>query len=81
MFLLTTNYSVVKVWDFGMGKLIQTRVYSVAITAVVLNPTEQLFFSGGIDGRIFVNKLEIGPVDDDPVFAAEDQAVVLKGHK
>lgn len=64
-----------------MGKLIQTRVYSVAITAVVLNPTEQLCFSGGIDGRIFVNKLEIGLVDDDPVFAAEDQAVVLKGHK
>lgn len=64
-----------------MEKLLQTQVYPIAITALVLSPTEQLFFSGSIDGRIFVNQLEIGLVDDDPLFAVEDQAVVLKGHK
>ncbi|XP_024171419.1 protein ROOT INITIATION DEFECTIVE 3 [Rosa chinensis] len=69
-----------KVWDLGLGKLLQTQVYPISITALILNPTEQLFFSGSVDGRIFVNQLEIGLVDEDPLFAVEDQAVVLKGH-
>lgn len=58
----------------------QTQVYPLAISAVVLHPTEQLFFSGSIDGRIFVNKLEIGLVENS-LAAAEDQKAVIKGHK
>ncbi|XP_050377623.1 protein ROOT INITIATION DEFECTIVE 3-like [Argentina anserina] len=70
-----------KVRDIGLGTLLQTQIYPTAITALVLNPTEQLFYSGSIDGRIFVNQLEIGLVENDPLFPSEDQAVVLKGHK
>ncbi|KAL6175026.1 hypothetical protein ACLB2K_051669 [Fragaria x ananassa] len=70
-----------KVWDLSLGTLLHTQVYPISITALVLSPTEQLFFSGGIDGRIFVNQLEIGLVDDDTLLVVEDQAVVLKGHK
>ncbi|VVA21756.1 PREDICTED: WD [Prunus dulcis] len=69
-----------KVWDLVLGKLMQTQVYPLAITAVVLHPAEQLFFSGSIDGRIFVNKLEIGLVENS-LAAAEDKKSVIKGHK
>jgi pre-rRNA-processing protein IPI3 len=55
-------------------------VYPLAITAIVLHPEEQLLFCGSVDGSIFVNKLDIGLLED-PFFIAEAQPVVLKGHK
>lgn len=36
-------------------------------------------FCGSVDGRIFVNRLDIGLLED-PFFVAEDQPVVLKEH-
>ncbi|XP_059444284.1 protein ROOT INITIATION DEFECTIVE 3-like isoform X1 [Corylus avellana] len=68
-----------KVWDFVSGRLIQTQVYPVAITAIVLDPGEQLLFCGSVDGRIFVNRLDIGLLED-PFFVAQAQSVVLKEH-
>ncbi|KAB2609142.1 protein ROOT INITIATION DEFECTIVE 3-like [Pyrus ussuriensis x Pyrus communis] len=68
-----------KVWDLVLGNLMHTQVYPPGITAVTLHSTKQLIFSGSIDGRIFVNKLEIGLVEDYLV-GAEDQSPVLKGH-
>ncbi|KAM1080565.1 hypothetical protein ACFX13_015484 [Malus domestica] len=68
-----------KVWDLVLGNLMHTLVYPPGITAVALHPKKQLIFSGSIDGRIFVNKLEIGLVEDYLV-GAEDQSPVLKGH-
>lgn len=46
----------------------------------MLHPEEEILFCGCVDGRIFVNKLDIGLLEDS-LFVAEDQAVVLKGHK
>ncbi|KAG2678577.1 hypothetical protein I3760_11G008900 [Carya illinoinensis] len=68
-----------KVWDFVTGRLIQTQVYPLGVTASVLHPEEEILFCGCVDGRIFVNKLDIGLLEDS-LFVAEDQAVVLKGH-
>ncbi|GMY15092.1 protein ROOT INITIATION DEFECTIVE 3-like [Fagus crenata] len=68
-----------KVWDFVSGRLIQTQVYPLAIAAIVLHPEEQLLFCGSVDGSIFVNRLDIGLLED-PFFIAEAQPVVLKGH-
>ncbi|XP_017972462.1 PREDICTED: protein ROOT INITIATION DEFECTIVE 3 [Theobroma cacao] len=68
-----------KVWDLVSGRLLQTQVYSTSITAITLHPVEQLLFSGSVDGKIFVNVLDLGPVED-PLVTTEDQAFVLKGH-
>ncbi|TQE09866.1 hypothetical protein C1H46_004444 [Malus baccata] len=68
-----------KVWDLVLGNLMHTQVYPLGITAVALHPTKQLIFSGSIDGSIFVNKLEIGLVEDYLV-GAEDHSPVLKEH-
>lgn len=48
--------------------------------AIVLHPTEKLLFCGSQDGRIFMNKFDIGLVSN-PLHIAEDEQVVLKGHK
>lgn len=56
--------------DLVLGKITRTVVYSLAITAVVLHPAEQLFFCGSVDGRIFINNLDF-----------DDQVVELQGHK
>lgn len=69
-----------KVWDLISGSVIQTRAYSESITAMTVDPVGQLLFSGSMDGRIFVNELEIGAMEDS-LIPAEDQAVMLKGHK
>ena len=45
------------------------------MTAVVLDPAEKMLFCGSADGRIFVNTLDIGLVEE----AAEP--MVLKGHE
>ncbi|KAF3436857.1 hypothetical protein FNV43_RR19610 [Rhamnella rubrinervis] len=69
-----------KVSDLVLGRVIHTQVYPVAITATVLHPTEKFLFCGSQDGRIFRNKFDIGLIDN-PFYVAEDQQVVLKGHK
>ncbi|GAV56525.1 WD40 domain-containing protein, partial [Cephalotus follicularis] len=79
IFISSSLDGTCKVWDLVSGKLIQTQVYPVAITAIVLHPLEQLLLAGSIDGRIFVNVLNIGLVED-PFLVAEDKPVVLKGH-
>ena len=63
-----------------LGRVLQTVVYPVGITAIVLHPAEELVFCGSIDGRIFVNKLDIGLMED-PFSLSQDQPVVLQGHK
>ncbi|XVE56609.1 hypothetical protein DITRI_Ditri04bG0024700 [Diplodiscus trichospermus] len=68
-----------KVWDLVSGRLLQTQVYSTSITAVALQPVKQLLFSGSVDGKIFINELDLSPVED-PLVTNEDQASVLKGH-
>ncbi|XP_038686277.1 protein ROOT INITIATION DEFECTIVE 3-like [Tripterygium wilfordii] len=68
-----------KAWDLVSGRLIQSLSYPQAITSILLHPVEQLLFTGSVDGRIFVNSLNIGLVEDDFV-VADEQAAVLKGH-
>ncbi|XWS51389.1 hypothetical protein CRYUN_Cryun12cG0172400 [Craigia yunnanensis] len=68
-----------KVWDLVSGRLLQTQVYPTSITAITLHPVEQLLFSGSVDGKLFVNVLDLRPVED-PLVTTEDQAFVLKGH-
>ncbi|XP_042951073.1 protein ROOT INITIATION DEFECTIVE 3-like isoform X3 [Carya illinoinensis] len=36
-----------KVWDFVTGRLIQTQVYPLGVTASVLHPEEEILFCGG----------------------------------
>ncbi|KAM3751965.1 hypothetical protein ACB098_04G152200 [Castanea mollissima] len=68
-----------KVWDFVSGRLIQTQVYPLAITAIALHPEEQFLFCGSVDGRIFVSKLDVGLLEEQFV-VAEAQPIVLNGH-
>ncbi|WKA07929.1 hypothetical protein VitviT2T_025699 [Vitis vinifera] len=68
-----------KVWDLIRGRLLRTRVFPTAITAIVLDPGEQLLFSGSADGRIFVSMLDTGLVVD-PFKVPEDRPIVLNGH-
>lgn len=80
-FLTISNlFHVFQVSDLVLGRVIHTQVYPVAITAIVLHPTEKFLFRGSQDGRIFRNKFDIGLIDS-PFYIAEDQQVVLKGHK
>ncbi|CAL5381392.1 unnamed protein product [Camellia sinensis] len=38
-----------QVWDLVTGRLLQTQVFPLPITAIVVDPTEMKLFSGGID--------------------------------
>ncbi|XP_058093965.1 protein ROOT INITIATION DEFECTIVE 3-like isoform X2 [Magnolia sinica] len=69
-----------KVWDLAIGRLLQTHTFSLAVTAIVLDPTEQFLFCGSADGRIFVNALDIG-LQENPPIVSEDHSTVLSGHK
>ncbi|KAA8542138.1 hypothetical protein F0562_023290 [Nyssa sinensis] len=69
-----------KVWNVVTGKLFQTRAFPQPITAVVLDQSESLLFCGSADGRIFVNTLNLGMLED-PFDVSEDQPIVLSGHK
>ncbi|KAJ4972973.1 hypothetical protein NE237_006147 [Protea cynaroides] len=68
-----------KVWDLVSGTMLQSRAFPLAVTAVVLDPGQQLF-SGSADGRIFVDLLDIG-LGEDPATDYEDHMMVLSGHK
>lgn len=69
-----------KVWDLVSGKLLQTRAFKQPITAIVLDPAENMLFSGSADGRIFMSIFDVGLVEDSSV-VSEDEQMVLKGHK
>ena len=62
------------------GTLLQKHVFSTAVTAIVLDPGEQLIFSGCEDGSIYVHALDIGMQEIPPV-VADDESKVLSGHK
>ncbi|KDP30939.1 hypothetical protein JCGZ_11315 [Jatropha curcas] len=79
-FISSSFDATCKAWDLVSGTLVQTQDYPVGITTIALHPTEQFLFAGSIDGRIFVSVLNIELVDD-PFVVAEDQLVVLEGHK
>ncbi|XP_057971225.1 protein ROOT INITIATION DEFECTIVE 3-like isoform X2 [Malania oleifera] len=79
VFISSSLDGTCKIWDLVTGRPLQTQVYPQAITAIVIDPGEQLLFSGSSDGRIFVNKLDIG-LAGDPFTVAEDQSTVLNGH-
>lgn len=76
-----SNYILyLQVWDLISGTLQQTRSFYIPITAIVLDPAEQLLFSGTADGSIFVNTFEVGMLDHtfvDP----DDKQIKLHGHK
>ncbi|KAJ8752635.1 hypothetical protein K2173_005524 [Erythroxylum novogranatense] len=79
MFISSSLDCTCKAWGLISGSPIQTQEYSIGITAIVLDPTEEHLFSGSIDGTIFINVLHIG-LEEDPSIFAEDQPVELKGH-
>ncbi|XP_059638861.1 protein ROOT INITIATION DEFECTIVE 3-like [Cornus florida] len=80
VFLSSSLDGTCKVWDLVTGTLLGTRAFSHPITAIVLDPLEKILFSGSEDGRIFVNALDIGGVED-PFDVSENQPIVLNGHK
>ncbi|KAF8399922.1 hypothetical protein HHK36_015792 [Tetracentron sinense] len=69
-----------KVWDLISGRLLRSHAFSQAITAIALDPGEQLLFSGSADGKIFANALDIG-LEENPSAVSEDLQMVLTGHK
>ncbi|KAJ8752010.1 hypothetical protein K2173_001036 [Erythroxylum novogranatense] len=79
LYCLVDHVSSITAWGLISGSPIQTQEYSIGITAIVLDPTEEHLFSGSIDGTIFINVLHIG-LEEDPFIFAEDQPVELKGH-
>lgn len=58
----------------------QTQAFPLAVTAIVLDPGEQILFSGSADGRIFINMLDIG-LEEFSAVVSEDHMMVLSGHK
>ncbi|KAJ0049020.1 hypothetical protein Pint_15698 [Pistacia integerrima] len=81
IFVSSSLDATCKVWDLISGRLIQTQVYPVGLTAILVDPVDLLMFVGSVDGRIFVNRLEIGIVLEDPIIVAEDRTSgMLKGH-
>ncbi|KAL9326603.1 hypothetical protein ACSQ67_007248 [Phaseolus vulgaris] len=68
-----------KVWDFISGEHMQTKVYSLAITAIALHQRESLLFCGTEKGTIFVEKLDFGRAEG-PFIGTEVQPLELKGH-
>ncbi|XP_019708352.1 protein ROOT INITIATION DEFECTIVE 3 isoform X2 [Elaeis guineensis] len=74
------NVYIWEVWDLILGRVLQTHVFSGAVTAMVVDPGEQLLFSGNEDGRIHVTELNIG-LQENPTVVSEDDSGVLCGHK
>ncbi|XVF11549.1 hypothetical protein REPUB_Repub08aG0037400 [Reevesia pubescens] len=79
IFISSSLDGTCKVWDLVSGRLLQNQVYPTSITAITLHPVELLLFSGSVDGKIFINVLDLGPVEE-PLVTTEDQAFVLEGH-
>lgn len=69
-----------KVWSLAHGTLLQTFAFSTQINAIILDPGEQLLFTGSTDGTIFVSQFEIG-LQDTAAIVTEDQSSRLTGHR
>jgi pre-rRNA-processing protein IPI3 len=69
-----------KVWSLGHGTLLQTFAFSTQINAIILDPGEQVLFTGSTDGTIFVSQFEIG-LQDTTAVVTEDQSSRLTGHR
>ncbi|CAN0905937.1 Protein ROOT INITIATION DEFECTIVE 3 [Linum grandiflorum] len=81
LFISASLDATCKVWELVSGRLIQTREYPTGIAAATLHPTEPLLFTGSsLDGRIFVNILHLGLIDE-PIAGIQEEMRVLKGHK
>ncbi|CAK7336679.1 unnamed protein product [Dovyalis caffra] len=78
-FISSSLDATCKAWDLVSGRLIQTQEYPLGITAIIINPAEQLLFAGSMDGRIFVSVLDIG-LPEHPFAVAREEPVALKGH-
>lgn len=61
------------------GMIRGTQAHIEGITAIVLHPTEQVLFSGIVDGQIFASRLEFG--FDNCINIKENQLLAPKGHK
>ncbi|ONK77748.1 uncharacterized protein A4U43_C02F10130 [Asparagus officinalis] len=68
------------VWDLVSGRLLQNHVFSDAITAIAIDPGEQLLFAGREDGKIYVNALDLG-LQENQITISEDESGVLFGHE
>ncbi|XP_022137408.1 protein ROOT INITIATION DEFECTIVE 3-like isoform X2 [Momordica charantia] len=68
-----------KFWDLISGMIMGSQAHTEGITAIVLHPTEQLLFSGSVDGQIFASKLEFGV--DNCIAMKDNQLLAPKGHK
>ncbi|XP_031738866.1 protein ROOT INITIATION DEFECTIVE 3 [Cucumis sativus] len=68
-----------KFWDLMSGMIRGTQAHIEGITAIVLHPTEQVLFSGTVDGQIFASRLEFG--FDNCITIRENQILAPKGHK
>ncbi|PSR89544.1 Protein ROOT INITIATION DEFECTIVE like [Actinidia chinensis var. chinensis] len=79
VFMSSSLDGTCKVWDLVTGRLLQTQVFPLPMTAIVLDPAEKMLFCGSADGRIFVNTLDIGLVEAASI-VSEDEPMVLKGH-
>ncbi|KAE9610131.1 putative transcription factor WD40-like family [Lupinus albus] len=66
-----------KVWDIISGKLMQSQVYSLPITSIALDHGNEFLFYGIVNGKIIVNKLNIGLEEGPTTFG---QTFELKGH-
>ncbi|KAL3512573.1 hypothetical protein ACH5RR_025290 [Cinchona calisaya] len=69
-----------KVWDMVSGKLIKTQEFPQPITAIVLDPLENILFSGSANGTIFFNKFDAG-LPNDPFPDPYGKQIVLNGHR
>lgn len=66
-------------WDLMSGMIKGTQAHIEGITAIVLHPTEQVLFSGTVDGQISASRLELG--FDNCITVKENQILAPKGHK
>ncbi|KAI8567064.1 hypothetical protein RHMOL_Rhmol02G0092100 [Rhododendron molle] len=76
LFLAHKVFYSFKVWDLVTGKQLQNLAFPLPITASVLDPAENMLFSGSVDGRTFKSTLDVGLVEDSSI-VSEDEPFVL----
>lgn len=62
------------------GKLLKTQAFPLPITAIALDPLENILFSGSANGTIFFNKFDAGLIND-PFPDPFGEQVLLNGHQ
>ncbi|XP_006845212.3 protein ROOT INITIATION DEFECTIVE 3 isoform X2 [Amborella trichopoda] len=80
MLISSSRDGTCKVRNLVSGSLLLNFTFSSPITAIALDPGEQMLYSGCMDGRICISELDIG-LEDNPTVFSEDQMTVLRGHK